>query len=1263
MTVTPFGAPTGHVKESSHSLPASVVSDRSCLVRSANDRDTHMFVDDTRREHKINGTENLGRAVRRVTQRDVGSRSVARLTDEERRRLKEEKLLEELGVDLSDTAKCVTAAQLENLQDWCAKQADVITKTGLLDPERVMRHDATMTIETVVEAPEFKARSPNTTRENKAEIMRQTEEKIEQGLIEPSKASTSSNCVVIRRDGKARIAVDYRKLNAVTKTDNYLLPRISEIFESLGGATWYTSVDATQAYHQIPLADERSKDLTSFVVPGGGLYRYKYMPFGLKNAGAMWSRFMDDTLGDLRWKNVICYADDILIFSKGGTLEEHLATVDEVFQRLRSRGIQVKGSKVKLAVKELSFLGQIVSVDGVKPDPKKIEAIASLQPPENVHQLRRLMGMFAYYRKYIAGYAQLAAPLYELCGKNAQNKRDAQQRIAFNNRQTEAFQALKRKLTTEPIMLRFPIEGAPFEVHCDASKVGIAAVLCQRVGGQERVVEYASRSLTKSERNYGASQRECLALVWSVDLFSHLLRQKHFTVRTDCESLTWLHKQKGGFTVSKWLLRLQEFDYTVVHRPGKKSANADGMTRQPLQGTNPFGEEPFEVLSMCSTCNVLTRTARRQQIEGEGEEPAEVITQAEQERNQANDELEGEEVSEESEWSEDGKQESAAKPMFKCEEDKEAWSDDAWLREQNRKDKEAANEYILSIKKGLNEGSEWHRKLFAEEGGFLIRKAKTRSEKSADSLALNRRVVPESLKAFIIGMHHNIEVAGHQGARRTLRLLTHRYYWPDMKADVRRWIRSCSACTRRKTPRPTRAGRTEITQAVRPWQTVGIDLLGPFPKSKSGNVWILTVVDHFTRWPIAVPLKDAESSTIAAALFDKVVTEHGVPEKILSDQGKNLVSQGIITLCKRWGAAKVQTGGYNPQANGSCERFHRYLNAAMAILQETKSKIEWDEICSSAVFSYRVSTNDATGYSPFFLAHGHNPRLPLDAVFSTETATFQNEEQYVVQISARLKSAFEQAKKLQFAAAKENQDRDPKTQEPLLKKGDFCYVWAPGAGQAKSAEGSAVPKKWRFPWKGPYEITEHLGRAGCRLKIGKKCKSYPHNRLHKHIPWSDSISTSSRWKLQEQPEAKGKDEAKEERAVSTKIVKGDVVVFIMKKTKDNPRPWGVGVVLNDKNQSNLEIQWLGNTRENANGKFEPCWFQDSEKAYYYGTSKIHYKHTPLTTWDTATTVGVADVILTSRTHIVLNNNNMMPSNTRKVVEDNYWVKTERRGFA
>jgi transposase InsO family protein len=450
---------------------------------------------------------------------------------------------------------------------------------------------------------------------------------------------------------------------------------------------------------------------------------------------------------------------------------------------------------------------------------------------------------------------------------------------------------------------------------------------------------------------------------------------------------------------------------------------------------------------------------------------------------------------------------------------------------------------------------------------------------------------------------------------------------------------------------------------MRPWQTVGIDLLGPFPKSKSGNVWLLTVVDHFTRWPIAVPLKDAESSTIAAALFDKVVTEHGVPEKILSDQGKNLVSQGIITLCRRWGAAKVQTGGYNPQANGSCERFHRYLNAAMAILQETKSKVEWDEICSSAVFSYRVSTNDATGYSPFFLAHGYNPRLPLDAVFSTETATFQSEEQYVVQISTRLKSAFEQARKLQFAVAKENQDRDPKTQEPLLKEGDFCYVWAPGAGQAKGAEGSAVPKKWRFPWKGPYEITEHLGRAGCRLKVGKKCKSYPHNRLHKHVPWSDSVSTTSQWKLQEQPEARGKDEAKGERAVSSKIMKGDIVVFTMKMTKDNPRPWGLGIVLNDKNQDNLEIQWLGNTRENANGKFEPCWFQDSEKVYYYGMSKLHHKHTPYTTWDTSTTVGVADVILTNRTHIVLNNNNMMPNNTRGAVEDNYWVKKERRGLA
>jgi hypothetical protein len=156
----------------------------------------------------------------------------------------------------------------------------------------------------------------------------------------------------------------------------------------------------------------------------------------------------------------------------------------------------IKGSKVKLGVKELSFLGQIVNKQGYRPDPSKIKAVADLLPPTNVHQLRRVLGLFAYYRKYIPKFAEIAAPLYALTGKNIQNKRDAQRRIVMNPEQHKSFETLKLKLTTEPVFLNFPRWDCPFEVHCDGSKLGVAAVLSQIVDKQEKVLMYASKSLT-----------------------------------------------------------------------------------------------------------------------------------------------------------------------------------------------------------------------------------------------------------------------------------------------------------------------------------------------------------------------------------------------------------------------------------------------------------------------------------------------------------------------------------------------------------------------------------------------------------------------------------------------------------------------------------------------------------------------------------------------------------------------------------------------
>ena len=519
------------------------------------------------------------------------------------------------------------------------------------------------------------------------------------------------------------------------------------------------------------------------------------------------------------------------MFNKQRSVRAHIAHLDQVFARLRANGIMIKGSKVKLGVKELSFLGQIVNKEGYRPDPSKIKAVADLLPPTNVHQLRRVLGLFAYYRKYIPKFAEIAAPLYALTGKNVQNKRDSQRRIVMNPEQHRSFETLKLKLTTEPIFLNFPKWDCPFEVHCDGSKQGVAAVLTQIVDKQEKVLMYASKSLTGAELNYISYEQEALAMVWSIDLFNHYLRGRPFVVRSDCQALEWLKdKRPRGARINKWLLRLQEYDYKVVHRPGIKSANCDGLTRQPLSPAGAFDVDPFETLtSDRAVVSVITRARKKAKLSspavGVGT-PAvpldsisdlDLLDEVKLDKSEAEEKQEKESVPLKAVSSsspplstepEDDviftnpffRRTSNSRPFFACAEEREGWDRETWISEQQTS--EFVKRVISSIATQprtadlhISIEGVWHKK----------------ADLSKSTFAKNRIIVPESLRAFVIGQHHNAELHGHQGRRRTTRMISERYYWPGMSKDISRWIRCCSACARRKTARPINAGLTEVT--------------------------------------------------------------------------------------------------------------------------------------------------------------------------------------------------------------------------------------------------------------------------------------------------------------------------------------------------------------------------------------------------------------------------------------------------------------------
>ena len=830
------------------------------------------------------------------------------------------------------------------------------------------------------------------------------------------------------------------------------------------------------------------------------------MPFGLANAGAVFSRFIDEALQGLTWNIAVVYADDVLVFTKTNTVQSHIQDLDAVFARLEKFGITVKGSKLQLGLNELPFLGQIITKDGFYPDPAKTRAIAELEPPNSIIQLRRVCGMFAHYSKYIPNFSEIARPLYEMCGKNNQHKRNQNRAIIMNKEQQDSFNLLKERLVTTPVMLHFPDLNKPFTLDCDASKVGIAAILSQGAEeGKERVVCYASQALTTSERNYSAYQAECLAAVWAMQLFRHYIKMKPFRLRTDCHALQWLQKSKG-VTVTKWLMRLQEFDYKVEHRPGKLSANVDALTRQALQEVD-YGQEPFESMperakkvntngksvSMILKLDSAVESFKENQraisdinfcsvilpAQSPLEEPAKVSP---------------EDMSE---------LPSISSPPFFAPCDKEGWKFEDWIHEQtcsesHNSDVSKLREQVLA---GKNERFKFIRGLLVKEKAPELNK---------HSPTRDKIVVPRTLRAFILGQHHSLELAAHQGYRRTVQSIGSRYYWPGMKNDCRRWIKACSGCTRRKTPRPMHNGLCEIRQSSKPWEIVGIDLVVGLNETERGNKWILTITDCFTRWPIAIPLPDRESSTIARAIFEELICHHGRPDIMVSDQGRELISKSFQELCKRWGVRKVATGGYNPKGNAACERFHLWLNFTMTTIR--KDNPNWDDFLQAALFAYRTSINDATGYSPHYLLHMQEATLPSDLGFEILEDSPASRYDYVEQMTSKLKAAFKATRAHQYANALYNEGNAREKVKPDFKRGDELYVWTKSADEMTdtSLKGvkSKIPTKWTNPWVGPFPFVKWVGERRCEVLVAGRPKIYHCNRLTIHTPW-DAITPST----------------------------------------------------------------------------------------------------------------------------------------------------------
>ncbi|XP_070207867.1 uncharacterized protein [Littorina saxatilis] len=452
--------------------------------------------------------------------------------------------------------------QKSNAASLLQKHAHMLTDLpGITD---LIEHSIELTTETVVNVRQY--RLPF---ESEQTVKQEVEKMLQLGVIEPSTSPFSSPVVLVKKkDGSTRFCIDFRALNKVTRFDAEPIPDPEVLFAKLRDKQFFTKIDLTKGYWQIPMAaTDRPK--TAFRT-SRGLFQFTRMPFGLSTAPSTFARMMRKL--DLERFSSFNFFDDILVAND--EWEEHLQSLDGVLSVLHTHGLTARPSKVEVGMDSIEFLGHRIGQNTMGPVPAKVSKILRISVPTTKKQVRALLGLVGFYRRYIPNFASVVAPLTDLVKKNQPSK------VKWSDTCQKSLECIQSVLSSEPVVLLPDFQKA-FTVRTDASSTGIGAVLLQpNEEGELRPILYASRKLLDRETRYSAIERECLAVVWAVDKFHRYVFGRHFFVETDHRPLTYLSGSRtANHRLLRWALALQDHSFTVIPIAGAQNHEADVLSR------------------------------------------------------------------------------------------------------------------------------------------------------------------------------------------------------------------------------------------------------------------------------------------------------------------------------------------------------------------------------------------------------------------------------------------------------------------------------------------------------------------------------------------------------------------------------------------------------------------------------------------------------------------------------------------------------------
>ena len=664
----------------------------------------------------------------------------------------------------------------------------------------------------------------------------------------------SGMVVAPKSSGRVRICVDLTELNKNVQREHFPLPHIEDMLSQLEGAKWFSKMDANSGFWQIEMA-EKSRPLTTFITPFGR-FRFRKMPFGISAAPEFFQRQMENILkGE---EGVVCMMDDVLVF--GDTKEIHNARLRNVLRRLEGAGLTLNREKCEFGVDRVTFLGHVVSGEGVEADPEKVRAIREMGPPSNRKELKRFLGMVGYLGKFSARLSELHGPLRALLGK----ENDWVWGIA----QRKAFDEIKEEITSAPVLTSFRL-GGKHRLTADASKASLGAALLQADGkGGWQPVAYISRAMTPTETRYAQIEKEALAITWACEKLDFYLVGNAFEIETDHKPLVQLLgvKDLSGLPlrVQRFRLRLMRYSYDIFHTPGTEMFLADLLSR-PSQ----------EV---------------KEAVEKRGETHIRAIVRArESEREDAKVAVKEKRV------------ETHIRAIVQAmESERDPWMEQ--VKEEGRKD----GEYRRALQYSEGEWPSGGKGLSPELRALQTHQAQL-TGKDGFLLMGGRVVVPMSLRASMLQRIHR----GHQGIEKCWRRAGESIWWPGMRGEIERMVTECTECIKKRRMAHQPLEPTPLPGG--PWEEVGSDCF-----EFRGRHYLL-VVDYFSRWVEVAEMGSMDSACLVKKLRP-IFARLGNPKLMRSDNGPNYKGRELREALGEMGVKQMTSSPHYPESNGLAER-------------------------------------------------------------------------------------------------------------------------------------------------------------------------------------------------------------------------------------------------------------------------------------------------------------------------------------------------------